>query len=247
MKVTLPGAGELSISPQHYQRLLKKLSGKTEERIVSYLMLRSLKQARYAPDSLGHFALGFQEYLHFTSPIRRYPDLVAHRALKWALANPGASPPKDTHLAKQSTAALYPHRILEELATETSDAERRAATAERELRDWKTAQFMEQHLGDEYEGLIISVQKYGCFVELMEVFVEGLLPVAAIEEAAGARCMYREHEHAIVAMQGQEHRRGHGTPPPKSKQRTWKLGDKVRVRAERIDPMRHRVEFALAN
>src|SRR5882724_2912395 len=247
MKVTLPGAGELSISPQHYQRLLKKLSGKTEERIVSYLMLRSLKQARYAPDSLGHFALGFQEYLHFTSPIRRYPDLVVHRALKWALANPGASPPKDTHLAKQSTAALYPHRILEELATETSDAERRAATAERELRDWKTAQFMEQHLGDEYEGLIISVQKYGCFVELMEVFVEGLLPVAAIEEAAGARCMYREHEHAIVAMQGQEHRRGHGTPPPKSKQRTWKLGDKVRVRAERIDPMRHRVEFALAN
>ncbi len=247
VKVTLPGAGELSISPQHYQRLLKKLSGKTEERIVSYLMLRSLKQARYAPDSLGHFALGFQEYLHFTSPIRRYPDLVAHRALKWALANPGASPPKDTHLAKQSTAALYPHRILEELATETSDAERRAATAERELRDWKTAQFMEQHLGDEYEGLIISVQKYGCFVELMEVFVEGLLPVAAIEEAAGARCMYREHEHAIVAMQGQEHRRGHGTPPPKSKQRTWKLGDKVRVRAERIDPMRHRVEFALAN
>ena len=247
MKVTLPGAGELSISPQHYQRLLKKLSGKTEERIVSYLMLRSLKQARYAPDSLGHFALGFQEYLHFTSPIRRYPDLVAHRALKWALANPGASPPKDTHLAKQSTAALYPHRILEELATETSDAERRAATAERELRDWKTAQFMEQHLGDEYEGLIISVQKYGCFVELMEVFVEGLLPIAAIEEAAGARCMYREHEHAIVAMQGQEHRRGRGTPPPKSKQRTWKLGDKVRVRAERIDPMRHRVEFALAN
>jgi len=247
VKVTLPGAGELSISPQHYQRLLKKLSGKTEERIVSYLMLRSLKQARYAPDSLGHFALGFQEYLHFTSPIRRYPDLVAHRALKWALANPGASPPKDTHLAKQSTAALYPHRILEELATETSDAERRAATAERELRDWKTAQFMEQHLGDEYEGLIISVQKYGCFVELMEVFVEGLLPIAAIEEAAGARCMYREHEHAIVAMQGQEHRRGRGTPPPKSKQRTWKLGDKVRVRAERIDPMRHRVEFALAN
>jgi ribonuclease R len=244
MKVTLPGAGELSISPQHYQRLLKKLAGKTEERIVSYLMLRSLKQARYAPDSLGHFALGFGEYLHFTSPIRRYPDLVVHRALKWALANPGASPPKDPHLVKQATAAIYPHRILEELATETSDAERRAATAERELRDWKTAQFMEQHLGDEYEGLIISVQKYGCFVELMEVFVEGLLPIGALEEAAGTRCMYREHEHAIVA-QGHEQRRGRGAIAPKSKQSTWKLGDRVRVRAERIDPMRHRVEFAL--
>ena len=244
MKVSLPGVAELSITPQHYQRLLKKLAGKPEERIVSYLMLRSLKQARYAPDSLGHFALGFDEYAHFTSPIRRYPDLVVHRALKWALANPDVSPPPDPHAAKGTAAALYSHRVLEELATETSDAERRAANAERELRDWKTSQFMEQHLGDEYEGLIISVQKYGCFVELMEVFVEGLLPLAAIEEAAGTRCIYREHEHAIVANTGHDQRRGRGAAP-KSKQRSWKLGDRVRVRAERIDPMRHRVEFAL--
>lgn len=247
MKVSLPGAGELSITPQHYQQLLRKLIGKTEERIVSYLMLRSLKQARYAPDSLGHFALGFEEYTHFTSPIRRYPDLIVHRALKWALANPHTSPPPDPHPAKAGQAALYSNRILEELGTETSDAERRAATAERELRDWKTAQFMEQHLGDEYDGLIISVQKYGCFVELMEVFVEGLLPIAALEEAAGTRCIYREHEHAIVANMSGTFRggRGRGQQGAKTKQRSWKLGDRVRVRAERIDPMRHRVEFSL--
>lgn len=244
MKVTLPGTEELSITPQHYQRLLKKLVGKPEERIVSYLMLRSLKQARYAADSLGHFALGFDEYAHFTSPIRRYPDLVVHRTLKWALAHPQQGAPPEQHPALHAESVVYSSKQLDELAMETSEAERRAAGAERELRDWKTAQFMEEHLGDEYEGLIISVQKYGCFVELFEIFVEGLLPINAMEEAAGARCAYREHDHAIVAVGGPERSRS-GRGAAKSKQRRWGLGDRVKVRAERIDPMRHRVEFAL--
>jgi len=208
------------------------------------LMLRSLKQARYAADSLGHFALGFDEYAHFTSPIRRYPDLIVHRALKWALAHPNESAPLHPHPAPHSEAVVYGQKQLEELATETSEAERRAASAERELRDWKTAQFMEEHLGDEYEGLIISVQKYGCFVELFEVFVEGLLPISAMEDAAGARCVYREHDHAIVAVGGSERSRS-GRGAAKAKQRKWGLGDRVKVRAERIDPMRHRVELAL--
>jgi ribonuclease R len=141
---------------------------------------------------------------------------------------------------------VYSAKQLEELATETSEAERRAASAERELKDWKTAQFMEQHLGDEYEGLIISVQKYGCFVELLEVFVEGLLPIGALEDAAGARCVYRERDHGIVALSGAE-RSGRGRGAGKSKQRSWGLGDRVKVRAERIDPMRRRVEFALVD
>jgi len=250
MKVALPG-GELRITPQHYQRLIRKVIGKPEERIVSYLMLRSLKQARYAAEPLGHFALGFDEYTHFTSPIRRYPDLIVHRILKWALDHPNDVPASSkTHVAASpgSESTLYSHRNLEEIATETSEAERRANGAERELMDWKTAQFMEEHLGEEYDGLIISIQKYGCFVELFEVFVEGLLPVGALEEFAGTRCVLRERDHAIVALPGgggrgaPGARRSRGAKPRRFE---WHLGDKVRVRAERIDPMRKRVEFAL--
>jgi ribonuclease R len=251
MKVALPGA-ELRLTPQHYQRLIRKVVGKPEERIVSYLMLRSLKQARYAAEPLGHFALGFEEYTHFTSPIRRYPDLIVHRILKWALDHSKDALPSSGARAAAppgSEATLYSHRNLEEIATETSEAERRASGAERELMDWKTAQFMEAHLGEEYDALIISIQKFGCFVELFEVFVEGLLPVNALEEFAGARCVYRERDHAMVALSSQGGRRGaagirqgRGSKP---KPLEWHLGDRVRVRAERIDPMRKRVEFAL--
>jgi ribonuclease R len=253
MRVALPGSAELRITPQHYQRLVRKVAGKPEERIVSYLMLRSLKQARYAADSLGHFALGFDEYTHFTSPIRRYPDLIVHRVLKWALAHPHEAAAAAAKPMPGGEAAVYSHGALEEIAAETSEAERRANGAERELMDWKTAQFMEEHLGEEYDGLIISVQKYGCFVELFEVFVEGLLPINALEEATGTRCVYREKDHAIVAMAGggdsrrdggRGGQRGRGAKP---KQFTWQHGDRVRVRAERIDPMRRRVEFALAD
>jgi ribonuclease R len=251
MKVALPGT-DLRITPQHYQRLIRKVAGKPEERIVSYLMLRSLKQARYAAEPLGHFALGFDEYTHFTSPIRRYPDLIVHRVLKWALEHPKEAPrSSNAQVASPpgSEATLYSHRAVEEMASETSEAERRANSAERELMDWKTAQFMEEHLGEEYDGLIISVQKFGCFVELFEVFVEGLLPISALEEFANARCTYRERDHAIVALRASEGgrgksgaRNGRGGKP---KQLEWHHGDKVRVRAERIDPMRKRVEFAL--
>jgi ribonuclease R len=250
MVVKLPSSQNFQITPQHYQRLTQKIAGKAEERILSYLMLRSLKQARYAVEPLGHFALAFDQYTHFTSPIRRYPDLIVHRALKWALAHPDARSKQGSHpdghaerkaRREQSGAAHpdggggigpYSQGELAAIAVESSESERRADTAERELMDWKTAQFMEQHLGDEYDALVISVQKFGFFVELMEIFVEGLVPINRLEEEAGAHCLYRERDHAIVCGRG-----GHT--------RIWSLGDRVRVRADRIDPMRHRVEFAL--
>jgi len=247
MTVSLPASEEVNIRPQHYQRLTQKIAGKPEERILSYLMLRSLKQARYAADLLGHFALAAQEYTHFTSPIRRYPDLIVHRALKWALENPSVAPvrapnPSAKPGQDQTFATLGPYRRveLEGIASESSEAERRADGAERELMEWKTAQFMESHLGEEYEALIISVQKFGFFVELTEIFVEGLVSIDRLEESTGLRCFYRERDHAIITEPHRGGRRGGG-----GAQKIFRLGDKVQVRAERIDPIRHRVEFAL--
>jgi ribonuclease R len=247
MTVTLPPADEINIRPQHYQRLTEKIAGKPEERILSYLMLRSLKQARYAADLLGHFALATDEYTHFTSPIRRYPDLIVHRALKWALANPDVAPQRATLVVsrpgkenEKPVAMLGPYRRveLEEIASESSESERRADGAERELMEWKTAQFMESHLGEEYDALIISVQKFGFFVELVEIFVEGLVSIDRLEETTGQRCVYRDRDHSIVT---EPHRGTRG----RKEQRIFSLGDRVKVRAERIDPFRHRVEFSL--
>jgi ribonuclease R len=246
MSVTMPAADEVDIRPQHYQRLTEKIAGKPEERILSYLMLRSLKQARYAVDVLGHFALATKEYTHFTSPIRRYPDLIVHRALKWALENPDVAPLRahveNARTGKEETVAvLGPYRRVElqDIAAESSEAERRADAAERELMEWKTAQFMESHLGEEYSALIISVQKFGFFVELVEIFVEGLVSIDRLEEFTGQRCAYHDRDHSIVCEPYRGSRRGGGT------RRVFRLGDRVRVRAERIDPFRHRVEFSL--
>ena len=254
MTVSLPGVMDIAIRPSHYQRLAEKLAGKPEERIVSYLMLRSLKQARYAADALGHFALAFDQYTHFTSPIRRYPDLIVHRVLKWALDHPETKPVQPPVPGKsEATFGPYRRAELEAISAETSETERRAETAERELMAWKTAQFMEQHLGEEYDALIISVQKFGFFVELTEIFVEGLVPIDRIEELTGEHVFYREQDHAIVSGSGHAAPRSASHESGKKKKsgrgaphagHVWKLGDRIRVRAERIDPIRRRVEFS---
>ncbi len=163
-------------------------------------------------------------------------------------------PCKRDRKKEDSTFGPYRRGELDSIAVETSETERRAETAERELMAWKTAQFMEQHLGEEYDALIISVQKFGFFVELTELFVEGLVPIDRIEELTGEQAFYRERDHAIVsgsgggpAARGHKKKTGHvgsSSGRPQRTQNIWKLGDRIRVRAERIDPIRRRVEFS---
>jgi len=178
-EVILPA--EVKITSRAYQRLVAKIEGKTEERILSYLMLRSLKQARYSVENTGHFALAASHYTHFTSPIRRYPDLIVHRLLGAALNGQTYSTESD----------------LKMIADNCSLTERRAAEAERELVEWKKAKFMEGRVGEEFDGMIISTARYGAFVELAEFFVEGLVP---LETLPGDHYMYHENVRKLIGQ-----------------------------------------------
>ncbi|MGC9969063.1 MAG: VacB/RNase II family 3'-5' exoribonuclease [Bryobacteraceae bacterium] len=204
----------LAVSSRHYQRLVERIEGKPEERILSYLMLRSLKQARYSAENVGHFALAAATYTHFTSPIRRYPDLIVHRVLRSTL--PGGSP-----------SALTPG-ALGTVAEECSQSERRAADAERELVEWKKVKFMAERVGEEFKALITSTTRFGFFVELEELFVEGLVP---IETLPGDRFNYQENTRKIVGDRTR---------------REFSIGDQVTVRLDRIEAIERKLQFSLA-
>ncbi len=258
---------EVHITPRMYQKLTEKIAGKPEERILSYLMLRSLKQARYSEENLGHFALAATSYTHFTSPIRRYPDLIVHRILKDVLRDSAerwdgevpvgtsASEGKAQHVAGRrgaeaplvhgkhaDTASPWSKRrerelrrcdgpiSLEELhaiAEESSQSERRADEAERELMEWKKSKFMQDRVGEDFDGLIISVTKFGFFVELTDMFVEGLVPLISLTDD---HYTYHENTREII---GQRSRR------------IFRLGQRVHVLVDRIDPVEKKIQFAL--
>ena len=244
---------DVHITPRMYQKLTEKIAGKPEERILSYLMLRSLKQARYSEENLGHFALAAPTYTHFTSPIRRYPDLIVHRILKEVL-QPGKietgvtpkpvvglsgdfpDPPspwskRRDHAAHRESHAPLGGPIsveeLHEIADESSQSERRADEAERELMEWKKVKFMQDRVGEDFDGLITSVTKFGFFVELTELFVEGLVPLNTLIDD---RYTYHESTREII---GQHSRK------------SYRIGDRLRVLVDRIDPVEKKINFAV--
>jgi ribonuclease R len=242
---------EVHITPRMYQKLTEKIAGKPEEQILSYLMLRSLKQARYSEENLGHFALAATSYTHFTSPIRRYPDLIVHRILKDVLrknphfwqqrpemghphADEKPSPwskrrdsQSDIHARHESLSGPISVEELHEIAEESSQSERRADDAERELMEWKKSKFMQERVGEDFDGLIISVTKFGFFVELTDLFVEGLVPLNTLIDD---RYTYHENTREIIGQQSRK---------------TYKLGQKIRVLVDRIDPVEKKIQFAV--
>jgi len=229
------------VSSKDYQRLSHQLASKPEERVLSYAMLRSLQRARYAAQNMGHFGLAAPVYTHFTSPIRRYPDLIVHRVLRAllkispSLGDSGAAArgPKDagvpTKSKKQPRGALAPIPLgeLELIAEESSERERAADAAENEIDDWRKAVFMAERLGEEFDGMIVNVRDFGFFVELDDFFIEGLVPVGTLFDDY---YHYDDRRHTLTGRSGR---------------RQFKLGDRVRVRVDRVNVDRHLVDFSV--
>jgi ribonuclease R len=198
-------------SPAAFQAVLERVGGRPEERLVNTVLLRSMQQARYAAEPLGHFGLATDAYTHFTSPIRRYPDLVVHRILDVALGADGRVPPD-----------------LVAIGEETSRRERVAMEAEREIVQLKKIQFMQDKVGQAYDGFVSGVAPFGFFVELREVFVDGLVHVSTLGDD------FYEH------VEGQHLLRGRRT------RRTFRVGDAVRVEVAGVSIERRQVDFVVA-
>ena len=207
-----------TVKPTHFQKLIDRMKGTPEERPIAALMLRTMQKARYDAVSLGHFGLAAEHYTHFTSPIRRYPDLVVHRMLRES-RQPAMTAARREELDED----------LPETARHTSEMERRADEAERELLQWKKVRFMADKVGDEFEGYITGVAPFGLFIELVEHYVEGLVHIASM---ADDYYRYVEQQHVL---------RGENT------KKVYRLGDKVAVQVVRVDMEKRQVDLGIVD
>jgi ribonuclease R len=204
------------IKPRDFQKLVERMRGTPEEKPIAFLMLRTMQKARYDASNLGHFGLAADSYTHFTSPIRRYPDLIVHRTLR-----------ESRHGLMTDDRRTELTDDLPEMARHTSERERRADEAERELVQWKKVRFMADKVGDEFEGYITGVSAFGLYIELVEHFVEGMVHVSTMADD-----YYRFVENAHIL-------RGENT------EKVYRLGDKVSVQVIKVDMERRQVDLGL--
>ncbi|MCQ6562246.1 ribonuclease R [Paenibacillus mendelii] len=214
---TIKGKGGSAIHPRALQTLLEDIRGTKEQTVISTVMLRSMKQARYEAESLGHFGLAAEFYSHFTSPIRRYPDLVIHRVMREVIENGGM-------LSEARMEALGAR--MPDIAQQSSERERVAVEAERDTDKLKKAEFMLDKIGEEFDGIISSVTSFGIFIEL-ENTVEGLIRLSELTDD-----YYHFHEQHMLLV-------GERTS------RMFRIGDEVRVRVEHVNMDEHTIDFAL--
>ncbi|OGP24489.1 MAG: ribonuclease R [Deltaproteobacteria bacterium GWB2_55_19] len=204
------------LGPLGFQQVLKAVEGRPEEKLINQVLLRSMKQAVYSEENVGHFGLAFKDYTHFTSPIRRYPDLVVHRLLKLLIHG------KYTAEARERMESALPP-----VCGHTSARERKAMEAEREIADLKKTQFMSDKVGEAFEGLISGVTSFGVFVELKDYFVEGLVHVSTLLDDY---YIFDEKRHSLIGER---------------KKRVFRLGDAVSVKVTRADVERRRIDLVL--
>ena len=197
------------------QGILKKVAGKPEEAMISTLMLRSMQQAKYSPQPLGHFGLAASDYTHFTSPIRRYPDLMVHRLIRFYDENGISQQAQDKYRSK-----------LEEITTHSSQMERRAIDAERDTDAMKKAEFMANHVGEEFDAVVSSVTKFGMFVSLPNT-VEGLIHISEIKGD------YFEFVEKHLALVGRKTKR------------TYRIGQEIRVKLTNVNVDQKEIDFSL--
>ncbi len=205
------------VHPKALQEINEKVKGKKEEKMLNTLMLRSLQKAEYSADNIGHFGLASEYYSHFTSPIRRYPDLMIHRIIKWHLNN---------ELSKNVLKKL--EKNLPKVADQSSTREREAMAAERETVDLKKAEYMSNKIGEEFEGVITSLTSFGIFVELPNT-IEGLIRLSSLTDD------YYHYDREKQQILGER------------TNRQFRIGESVVVKVEKVNVMEGEVNFSLVN